>query len=254
MLHTRIIPCLLIRGRGLVKTVGFKKPSYVGDPRNAVKIFNEKEVDELLLVDIEATRTGNGPNFSLVQEIVAEAFMPVGYGGGIQTVDDAKKLFSIGVEKVCVQTAAIGSLELVTKLAKQFGSQSVVVSIDLKKNLFGKSKLYSSASRKIHKKPWEEFLVEAVNAGAGEVLLNSVDRDGKMSGYDLVEISKASEICDVPLIALGGARCLDDFVKAVKVGASAVSAGSMFVYQGPHKAVLISYPPYGQLEELLGEN
>lgn len=251
MLKHRVIPCLLLRNRGLVKTLKFAKPKYVGDPINAIRIFNEKEVDELLVLDIEASKEKREPAYDLIEQFAGECFMPLAYGGGITTVDQAKRLFSIGVEKVSLQTSVLTNLKLVSDIASRYGNQSVVVAIDIKKNLFGRHKLYSSATGKLMEQDWLQFLKLAVNAGAGEILLNSVDRDGIMSGMDMSLIERAAFTCPVPLIAVGGVGSLGDIKAAVDAGASAVAAGAFFVYHGPHRAVLITYPKYSELIKLL---
>jgi imidazole glycerol-phosphate synthase subunit HisF len=251
MLKHRVIPCLLLRERGLVKTHKFGNSKYVGDPVNAIRIFNEKEVDELLVLDIDATREQREPDYELIEEFAGECFMPLAYGGGIKHVDEVKRLFSIGVEKVSVQTSALRDLDLISAIAARYGKQSVVVSIDVKKNLFGQYRLYSSASGKTLDRDWTAFLSDAVNAGAGEILINSVDRDGTLSGMELPLIKAAAHACSVPLIACGGAASLADIKAAVEAGASAVAAGAFFVYYGPHRAVLITYPNYDEMVSVL---
>lgn len=250
MLSHRVIPALLLSDGGLVKTQRFGNPKYIGDPINAIRIFNEKEVDELVVLDIEATRSKRQPDYALIEEFAAECFMPLGYGGGISTVAQARKLFSLGVEKVVLQTAALDNPGIVTELASRFGSQSVVVSIDVKKDWLGRTRLWSSSSRRKVSADWLAVMKELASAGAGEVLLNAVDRDGMQNGYDLDLIRSASSILDVPLVALGGAGNMQHLLDAVQAGASAVAAGSLFVLQGPHRAVLISYPGYTALEML----
>ncbi len=252
MLKHRVVPCLLLRKGGLVKTQKFVNPKYVGDPINAIRIFNEKEVDELMVLDIEASKTNREPNYDLIEQFAGECFMPLCYGGGITSVNQAKRLFSIGVEKVSIQTSALANISLVTEVASFFGNQSLVVSIDIKKNLLGHPKLYSSATGKILDQDWIEYLKMAVAAGAGEILINAVDRDGTLSGMDLPLIEHAASTCSVPLIAVGGVGSLSDIKAAVKAGASAVAAGAFFVYHGPHRAVLITYPKYDELTALLG--
>lgn len=251
MLRNRVIPCLLLKGRGLVKTTKFSDPVYVGDPINAIRIFNEKEVDELMVLDIEASRRGAEPQFDLIEQFAGECFMPLAYGGGVRTVDDAKRLFSLGVEKVTIQSRALEGLSVVSEIASLFGRQSVVVSIDVKASFLGRHRMYSSAGHKTTGRDWREFLQEAVAAGAGEVLLNAVNKDGTMSGMDLPLIETASRLCDVPLIACGGAGSLRDIKSAIDAGASAVAAGAFFVFYGPHRAVLITYPNYQDLLDLL---
>lgn len=254
MLKHRIIPCLLLRNGGLVKTWKFTDPKYVGDPINAIHIFNEKEVDELMVLDITASKEGREPDYSLIGQLAGECFMPLAYGGGIQTIEQAQKLFALGVEKVCLQTAALANLSLITRLADQFGSQSVLLSVDVKRNFLGKYQLYAAARGKTQQQDWCDYLVKAVRAGAGEVLLNAVDRDGMMQGMDLELIRKAAGAVNVPLIAVGGAGSLSDIKAAVDAGASAVAAGAFFVFYGPHRAVLISYPRHEELEGLFNSS
>ena len=250
MLKHRVIPALLLSGGRLVKTTRFKQPSYVGDPLNAIRIFNEKEVDELMVIDISASRDNFDPNYELVEQIAGECFMPLAYGGGIKTVSQARRLFSLGIEKVCLQSAALANPSLITELANQFGCQSIMVSVDIKKNWLRQPCLYNSATGKFTNSPWMDKLCELVSLGAGEVLLNAVDKDGTLSGPELSLINQASTAIDVPLIALGGVSSLADIKACVDAGASAVAAGSFFVYHGPHRAVLITYPKYHELEQL----
>jgi cyclase len=251
MLKHRVIPALLLQNGGLVKTLKFANPKYIGDPINAIRIFNDKEVDEIMVLDISASKEQRGPNYSLIEQFAGECFMPLCYGGGIHTVDQAQHLFKIGVEKVCLQTSALKNMNIITQIANIFGSQSVLISIDIKKNWHGKYQLYSSVNGKTLSQPWLSYLVAAVNAGAGEVVFNSVDRDGTMQGMDLELIREASAAISVPLIAVGGVGSLAHIKEAVDAGASAVCAGAFFVFQGPHRAVLITYPQYNELEKLL---
>jgi cyclase len=251
MLKNRIIPALLLQGGGLVKTQAFKNSKYVGDPTNAIKIFNEKEVDELIVIDINASKKNQNPNYEIIEMFASECFMPVCYGGGITNIDQAAKIFDLGIEKISIQSAALENFDLIEKIANRFGNQSVVISIDVIKNWLGKYKLYSSKNNKSLDKKWQDHLRAAVNAGAGEVLLTSVNNDGMQNGYDLTLINEATKEVNVPIIALGGAGKLAHFKDAIDAGASAVAAGSMFVFSGPHRAVLITYPQYGELQQLL---
>lgn len=251
MLKHRVIPCLLLRNGGLVKTMRFTDPKYVGDPINAIRIFNDKEVDELMVLDIMASREGREPDYGLIERFAGECFMPLCYGGGIRTVEQARRLFEAGVEKVCVQTSVLDDLALVTRISERFGSQSTLVSVDVKKGWLGKYRLYSAASGKTLGVPWLEHVRRAVEAGAGEIVLNAVDRDGTMQGMDLDLIRAAVAATTVPVIAVGGAGSLGDIKAAVDAGASAVAAGALFVFHGPHRAVLITYPRYRELEELM---
>lgn len=242
MLRKRIIPCLLLRHGGLVKTREFARPTYVGDPINAVKIFNEKEVDELMLFDIAATREGRGPDFGLVREIVSEAFMPVGYGGGVRSVEDARALLKLGVEKVALNTAALGDLRLVTALRDAFGAQCVVGVVDVKRSRMGRYEVYSHAGAPVKWKDPLEWARALVDAGAGEILVQSADRDGTMAGFDRALLRLFDGQLEVPLLAAGGANTVEDMGAAFKAcGLGGLVVGARFVFYGPHRAVLITY-------------
>jgi len=252
VLRTRVIPCLLLRGRGLVKTVRFDSPTYVGDPINAVRIFNEKEVDELVVLDIAATTEGRGPDMRVIAEIASECFMPVAYGGGIRSVDQIRELFALGVEKVIINSQAHANPGLVQEAAQVFGSQSIVVSIDAKRTLLGKYEVRTVGGKQRTGTDPAAFAAEMERMGAGEIMLTSIDRDGTFEGYDLKLLSKVTSAVKVPVIACGGAASVNDFALAVREGgASAVAAGSLFVFHGPHRAVLITYPPVAELERVL---
>lgn len=253
MLKHRVIPALLLRNGGLVKTRRFKDPKYVGDPINAIRIFNEKEVDELLVLDITAGKEKREPDYSLIEQFAGECLMPLAYGGGVRTARQAQHIFASGVEKICIQTAALENLQLVRELADRFGSQSIMVSLDIKRNWLGSAQVFASAKGKTISVNWLQLLSGLVNAGAGEVLLNAVDKDGTLAGPDLDLIRQASERVDVPLIAVGGVSSLADIKSAVEAGASAVAAGAFFVYHGPHRAVLITYPRYHELQQLFAQ-
>ena len=243
MVRYRIIPCLLLKNHGLVKTIKFSNPSYVGDPINIVRIFNDKEVDELVFLDISATIEKREIPFHRISQIAEECFMPLGYGGGIRHLEDVKEILSLGVEKVIINTYAIENPTFIRKSADLVGSQSVVVSIDVKRNFLGKYHVYTHGGSK---NTGVDPVTHAVNmeaAGAGELLLNSMDRDGTMTGFDLDLIKRVTEAVNIPVVACGGAREKIDLVKAIKKGgAAAAAAGSMFVFHGKHRAVLISYP------------
>jgi cyclase len=246
MLMPRLIPCLLLSQRrgGLVKTMRFKDPKYVGDPINAVRIFNEKEVDELMVLDIDATREGRGPDFALVEQLASECFMPLCYGGGIRSFEDAKALLSLGVEKVSLQSGFLSEPTILRRIADHAGEQAVVASIDVEKDWLGRKRVRNGSGN------WPAIIQTAVGNGAGEILLTSVDREGTMSGMDLNLIREVSTLIDVPLIANGGAGSLADVRAAVEAGASAVAAGAFFVFYGPHRAVLITYPRYHEVQAL----
>lgn len=255
MLRTRVIPILLLKNAGLVKTIKFQKPKYVGDPINAVRIFNDKEVDELVFLDISATPAKREPNYDLLVDIASEAFMPFGYGGGITRLDQIEKLFKIGVEKVVLNSVINENPGLISEAGKLFGSQSIVASVDVKKSFFGGQKVYDKCgTRKLGVK-LQEYCQQLEEMGAGEIVLNSIDHDGTMAGYDYELIKLASNSVDIPVVACGGAGNLSHFKEAINQGgASAVAAGSMFVFNGPHRAVLISYPEYNKLTELFESN
>ncbi|MGF1557788.1 MAG: AglZ/HisF2 family acetamidino modification protein [Flavobacteriaceae bacterium] len=247
----RIIPCLLLRDEGLVKTVKFKKSTYIGDPINAVKIFNEKEVDELVFLDIDATNQRKEPPYQVIQDIATECFMPFCYGGGIKTIDQIRKIIASGAEKVAINSAAFLNPDLIRQAAEVFGSSTVVVSIDYKKNLFGNQTVYINGGTKSTKKDPVTYAMEMEQLGAGELFLNAVDRDGEMMGYDLEMVKKVTAAVSIPVIICGGAAALTDFSLAFENGASAASAGSMFVFQGKKKGVLISYPSPEELREII---
>jgi len=248
---TRVIPVLLIKDSGLVKTVKFKNPIYIGDPRNAVKIFNDKEVDELIILDISATRGEKVTKYSVIQEIVSEAFMPVAYGGGIKNIADARKVLSLGVEKIVINSIAVDSPSFVHEACKAFGGQSITVSVDVKKNILGNYHVYSHGGQRATKYEPVKFSQMMEELGAGELIIHSIQKDGTMEGYDIEIIKKISSAVNIPVIACGGAGSIDDFKKAVKYGrASAVAAGSIFVYHGRHRAVLISYPQQQVIREI----
>jgi cyclase len=250
-LQTRVIPSLLIHKGGLVKSVQFKDYKYVGDPINAVKIFNEKEVDEIAVIDIDASKENKAPNIAKIAEIASEAFMPMAYGGGITTIEQIKEILYNGIEKVIINKAAHTTPHLITQAANLFGNQSIVVSIDVKKVFLKGYRVFIENGKKNTGLHPVEFAITAEKLGVGEILLNSIDKDGTFTGYDLALIQQVSKAVNIPVIAIGGASSVEDFAKAKQAGASAVSAGSMFVFQRPHKAVLISYPTRKEIKEIL---
>jgi imidazole glycerol-phosphate synthase subunit HisF len=243
LIRTRVIPCLLLKGQGLVKTINFANPRYIGDPINAVKIFNDKEVHELVFLDISASTEKRSPRLDYISNIASECFMPLGYGGGIKTVKQAEEIFNQGVEKVIINSYAVENPSFIHELADMFGSQSIVISIDVKKNFFGNYQTYTHSGKVITRWDPVTWATEVEKSGAGEIFLNSIDHDGTMKGYDITLIKAVSESVSIPVVACGGAGTLDNFNRAVKDGgASAVAAGSMFVYYGKHNAVLINFP------------
>jgi len=251
MLKTRVMPCLLLRNRSLVKTINFKSPNYVGDAINIVRIYNEKEVDEIIFLDINATTHGNQPPFELLSEIASECFMPFTYGGGICNIDQVKKLFKLGVEKVAINSHVYSDPKFITQIANTYGSQSVVVGIDVKRSWLKKPVLYSHCGTKKNNMNPIDHARNVEQLGAGEILLTAIHKDGTMDGYDLALIEEISNAVSIPVIACGGAGELVDFSKAVAAGASAVAAGSMVVYQGRNRAVLTRFPKRVELESVL---
>ncbi|MNK22602.1 Imidazole glycerol phosphate synthase subunit HisF [compost metagenome] len=247
----RVIPVLLLQDEGLVKTVRFKDPKYIGDPLNAVSIFNEKEVDELIFLDISATSGKKPIRFELLKEIAEECFMPLAYGGGIRSVEDIRAVLKIGFEKVIINSQLYKDLDFVHEAVSQFGSSTITVSLDVKKNLFGKYELFSEGGKINTKKDPFEFAKQLDRTGVGEIMVQSIDRDGTLKGYDLDLIRRMSDAVQVPVIACGGAASLDDLDQAInQAGAAAVAAGSMFVFHGKHRAVLISYPEQSGLKRI----
>jgi cyclase len=252
MLENRVMPCLLMIDSGLYKTVQFKKPGYVGDPINAIKIFNDKEVDELVFLDITATEKKKEPNFKLIEDIASECFMPLAYGGGISTLDQAKRIYEIGVEKIALNNAAIHNPKLIEDIANIYGSQAVIVSIDYKKNVWGKVLVHGQRGKKSIGKTPEVFAKEMEQAGAGELLITSIDREGTWQGLDVEVLKNITDKVDIPVIANGGAGNLQHVEAVVKQGgASAVTLGSMSVYQKQGLGVLINFPKRSDILKVL---
>lgn len=252
MLMTRVMPCLLLKDGALVKTVKFKDPGYIGDPINAVRIYNEKEVDELIFLDITATIEKRKPPYKVLSEIASECFMPVTYGGGVQDVETIRQILSLGVEKVAINSHAVINPDFVRAAADKFGSSTIVVSIDVRKKLFGRYEVFIHGGRKSAGLDPVQFAVKMEQMGAGEILLNSVDRDGTQEGYDVELLKSVTGAVGIPVIACGGAGKIEDFRAAVKEGgASACAAGSMVVYFGRNRAVLITFPEREKLEKVL---
>jgi len=239
----RVIPVLLLKGQGLVKTVQFSKHTYIGDPINAVRIFNDLQVDELVFVDITATKEGREVSVDLVRQLGDEAYMPFAVGGGIRSLNTISSLLRAGAEKVILNTAAAKDISLIRDAANSFGAQSIVASVDVKKNFFGKYQVWTHSGTQKLNKDLIEYVQSLAKAGAGEIMITSIDHDGMMNGYEIELIKKVSTAVDIPVVACGGASGLTDLRKAYEEGeASAVAAGSIFVYHGPRKAVLINYP------------
>lgn len=253
MLRPRIIPCLLIHNKGLVKTVNFRDGKYLGDPINAVRIFNEKEVDELMVLDIDASALRQEPDFKMIENLAAECRMPLCYGGGVKTVEHAQKIISLGVEKVAISSAAVDSPELVSNIAREAGSQSVVAVIDVKKKMMSGD--YEVRVQNGKKKAGIcpiDFARRLESRGVGEIVVNSVDNDGVMKGYDCRLIDRIRKSVTVPLTALGGAGSLDDLGQLIeRYGIIGAAAGSLFVFKGAYRAVLINYPNRMEKDELI---
>jgi cyclase len=254
MLRPRIIPCLLVRNKGLVKTLQFKDGKYVGDPINAVRIFNEKEADELLVIDIDATSSNNEPDYRMIENLASECRMPLCYGGGIKTLEQSQRIFSLGVEKIALSSAAIQNPSIVSEIVSKVGSQSVVVVLDVKKKMFGGYDLYIHNGKKnININP-VDFAIKMEKEGAGEIVINSIDNDGVMKGYDLDLIDKVRNSISLPLTVLGGAGNLEDIGGLIqKYGIIGAGAGSLFVFKGKYKAVLINYPNWEEKDSLINQ-
>ncbi|HEY59759.1 MAG TPA: imidazole glycerol phosphate synthase subunit HisF [Anaerolineae bacterium] len=251
LIRPRVIPCLLLNGKRLVKTIKFRDPTYLGDPINIIKIFNDKEVDELILLDITASIEDRRPNFYLIEKITSECFMPICYGGGIHSTDDIERIISLGIEKIAINTYAAENPEFIQRASDLIGSQSIVISIDVKLNWNGKYNVFIYGGRK--KTNWDvvDFAHKIEIMGAGEILINSINRDGTMKGYDTNLIKNVTHAVSIPVIACGGAGNLNDLKSSVsKGGASAVAAGSLFVYQGRNRSVLINYPTEEEINKL----
>lgn len=253
MLRPRIVPCLLVHNKGLVKTVKFKEGKYVGDPLNAVKIFNEKEVDELMILDIDASVENREPDFELIRNIAIESRMPLCYGGGVKTIGHAKRIISLGAEKVAISSAAVEDMDIIAGMADAVGSQSVVVVIDVKaRGLLGKKEVVTHNATYATGLNPVEFAVQCEKKGAGELVINAVDKDGTMTGYDLKLIREIRNATTIPMTILGGAASLDDVAGAIhEFGVLGVAAGSLFVFKGKYKAVLINYPNRSEKFDLL---
>lgn len=253
MLRPRVIPCLLVHEGGLVKTVGFKAPKYVGDPINAVKIFNEKEADELVVLDIDATVNGAEPDYKMIANLAAECRMPLCYGGGVRSAEQAKKIIGLGVEKVALSSAAIENPGLIKQIADEIGRQSVVVVLDVKKRMLSKEyDVFIHNGKKNTKRSVIEVATQAEALGVGEIVINSIDNDGQMKGYDLALAKKIRDVVNIPITFLGGAGSLDDIGALIRTcGVVGASAGSLFVFKGVYKAVLINYPSVVQRDELI---
>ena len=251
MLKIRVIPVLLLQDDGLVKTIQFQNPTYLGDPINAVRIFNTKEVDELILLDIAATLKNKKIPFNLVSRVAEECFMPLTFGGGVKTLEDIKQLLGAGVEKVSINSAAIHNPSFIRQAAETFGSQSIIVSLDVKRHPGGTYEIFSEGANRPTGMDPVEFARRMEEYGAGEIFLNSIDLDGTMKGYDLELIKKISAGVSIPVVACGGAGRIEDFVRAAKEGgAAAAAAGSFFVFHGRRPAGFISFSVKKKLEKI----
>lgn len=254
MYRSRVIPCLLLKDQGLYKTIKFKNPRYLGDPINTLKLFNDKEADEIVVLDISASINKRGPDFEYIKRLTKECFMPMCYGGGVTAIEQVEALFKLGVEKVSFNTSLFTNPKLIADAAKNFGSQSVIASIDVKKGLLGSHSAYYLSGTKDTKINPVDYAKRAEDLGAGEIFVNSIDRDGMMNGYDYDLVEKISTSVNIPVVASGGAGSLKDCVKVVSCGASAAAVGSLFVYYGPLKAVLVNYPTQAELHSNFNEN
>jgi cyclase len=256
MLYPRIIPCLLVHNKGLVKTVKFTDPKYVGDPINAVRIFNEKEVDELTVFDIDATRENREPDYKMIENLAAECRMPLCYGGGIKTVEQAQHIFSLGVEKIAISSLAVQHPEMITKIAERVGNQSVIIVLDVKKKLLsGKYEIYTHNAKVSTGLDPVTFAKKVQDLGAGEIVINSIDNDGVMKGFDFNLIDRIRDVVSLPITVMGGAGKLEDIGKVIeRYGIIGAAAGSLFVFKGVYKAVLINYPNREEKNALVSAN
>lgn len=250
MLSHRVIPLLLMDRQRLVKTRNFKRPVYVGDPLNVLRIFNEKEVDEIIIVDIGASRDQKEPDFDYIEELAGECFVPLTYGGGVNSISHAQRLFRLGVEKVALNSSALERPNLIRELSDTYGSQSIVASVDLRRSRSGVLEIFSAATRQVTKGEPSKVLADLQELGVGEILIQSVDREGDLSGPDLDIIAQTRGL-NVPVIYAGGVASIADVRMAIAAGADSVAAGAWFVFHGPHRAVLIWYPPYQELDTAL---
>jgi cyclase len=252
MLRPRIIPCLLVHDKGLVKSIQFKNHKYVGDPINAVRIFNEKEADELMLIDIDATINKIEPNYKMIQNIASECRMPLCYGGGIKNIQQAQKIFSLGVEKIALSSILVENPNIISDLACKVGSQSVVAILDVKKKLFGGYEIYTHNGKNSTGINPINFVEKIENLGAGEIVINSIDQDGTMNGYDLKLVEQIRKSTSLPLTILGGAGSLNHIGNLIQnYGIIGAAAGSLFVFKGVYKAVLINYPSFKEKDKLI---
>lgn len=243
MKRARIIPILLLEGQEkLVKTIQFKNPVYVGDPLNALKIFNEKEADEMIILDIQASKIKRPPFFDYIESLASECFMPVTYGGGIKSLDDIRKLLRIGVEKVSINTSVHLIKGFIKNAAAEFGSSTIVVSMDIKKSRLGQFKVYNAANAAISWSNPLDYAKYIEEQGAGELMVNFINKDGMQNGYEFEIIRDLCKQITIPIVACGGAGSLNDMYQILEIGASAAAAGSLFVFKGKNRAVLINYP------------
>jgi cyclase len=251
-MRTRVIPTLLLKNESLVKTTKFNNFNYIGDPCNTIRIFNELEVDELMLLDITASKEGKEPNYSLLKDIASECFMPLSYGGGVRSVEQARQIFNIGFEKICINSVALDDINIVSAISEEFGAQAVIGSIDYKKSFFGKSEVVKHYNLKLTGRDVVDWSKSLSEAGAGEILLTSIDREGTWNGYDLEIIKQVTSEINIPVIAHGGCGSLEDIKAAVyQSGASAVAIGSMVVYQKKGMGVLINFPDRDKLDNYI---
>lgn len=249
MQRVRVIPVLTVVENRLVKTVRFRNPHYIGDPINAIKIFNDKEVDEVVLLDIGCAKNGSRPNYRLIEEMAGECFMPLAYGGGIRSFQEAERILGLGAEKVVLNTALRENRALIGEIAAHYGEQAVIASVDYSHSIFGKAKLAFASNSASAKQTLQDWIARLQREGAGEILLHAVDRDGTFKGYDLKIISEVAGRTQVPVIACGGGASMEDMKQAIASGASAVAASSLFVYRNNNRgSIMINYPTQKTLE------
>mgnify|MGYP001407331232 CR=1 FL=1 len=251
MRESRLIPIILLSNNGVYKSINFKNYTYIGDPINTIHLFNDMEVDELIILDIDASKNCFVPNYELIKEFSSEAFMPLSYGGGIKTTDQADKIFKCGVEKIILNHSILYNKTIITNFVEKFGSQSIVAAIDYKKNIFGKKYCFDYVSNSLTKINLNEAILETIEKGVGEIMLTSVDHEGIMKGYDIETISEIINKINIPLIVSGGAGTIHDFKILNSIGVKGIAAGSFFVYFGKEKGILINYPSELEIEKYI---
>ena len=254
MREARLIPIILISNGGVYKSINFKNYTYIGDPINTIRLFNDLQVDEIIILDIDASKNNINPDYFLIEELASEAFMPLSYGGGIKSTNQAERIFKCGVEKVIINSAILNNKKIITEFVKIFGSQSIIGSIDYKKNIFGKNFCFNHVSNSSTKIDLKKAILETIDQGVGEIMITSVDHEGLMKGYDIKTTTEIINYVKIPMIIAGGAGSMGDFKMINNIGVKGVAAGSFFVYYGKEKGILINYPNENEIENIFSES